>query len=350
MQFACRLGNDGALASTARPENPETLRPMKPFHAHHPAFGAGASLLAGEDGADCVIQRMSKPDIALGLFVGVRQAPSLPWRMLPLFAQAPESKCEAFEVLTPGRYGRTFALASDRWLIGPLVFKLCTPWWTTRDPALCDRDTARLHFAPSIGGFVEYDNTHSEEPVDVLVGMAAPGAGLQPVAGSITGFHSASRFGFATPPASAIRTRLGATPFAEGAAGSGDCAALVFTVPAFSKRVFPLAAGFYNSDDDRLLHRSLFASLDDVLATALANNDSSIRRADEIDAGWFASAGTRDEKVARALAVRGHLAASSVTREGSAWKLTSPRGDGLEAFDAEVFPWVGSTRSHTNIL
>jgi hypothetical protein len=314
---------------------------MKPFHAHHPAVAAGASVYAGEDGADAVFQVGSGRVLSFGLFIGIRQASSLPWRMLPLFAKAPAGGEERFEVLTPGRYGRTFALASDRWLIGPLVFKLCSPWWTTRAPTLCDRDTARLHFAPSIGGFVEYDNTHSEEPVEVIVGAGAPGAAFHSTDDGIGGFTSGGRVGFATMPSSNVHTRLGESPFAGGADGSGDFAALVFTVPEATKRVFPFAIGFFNADDTTLLHRSLFTSLDDVLASALAKNAEVIRRADELDASWFASAGTRDEKVALALAVRAHLAASSVTRKGSTWELTGPQGDGLEAFDAEVFPWVG---------
>lgn len=317
---------------------------MKPFHAHHPAIGAGASLLAGEDGADCVFQTHPGRELRMGLHVGVRQAPSLPWRILPLFAGAPFSAAEPCETLTPGRYGRTFALASDRWLIGPLVFKLCTPFWSTSDPATCERDVARLHFAPSIGGFVEFDNTHSEEPVEVIVGMGAPGAGFEVIASDVIGFVAGSRIGFATAVSPDVRSRIGGSPFAEGVTRSGYYAALVFKIPAATKRVFPFAVGFFDPDDATQLHRSIFDSIADVLTAALANNSEAICRADELDAGWFGSPGKREEKVAHALAVRSHLAVSSVRRAGSTWTLVRPHDARLDSFDADVFPWAKSGR------
>ena len=323
---------------------------MKPLHAHHPAIGAGASLLVGQDGADAVVELGGGADVTMGLFVGVRQAPSLPWRMLPLFAAAPEGGGEPFEVLSPGRYGRTFALASDRWLIGPLVFKLCTPWWLTAAPDSCAPEVVRLHFAPSIGGFVEYDNSHCEEPVEVIAGMGAPGAGFEVIASDAIGFVAGGRVGLATSVSPDVRSRIGGSPFAVGATRTGDYAALVFKIPAATKRVFPFAVGFFGPYDATQIHRSIFDSITDVLTGALANNSETIRRADELDAGWFGSSGTREGKVAHALALRGHLAALRVVRVESRWTLRRTEGDGLKSFDAEIFPWAGAEQSNTNIL
>ena len=310
---------------------------MKPFHAHHPTIGGASSLLAGLDGAACELQLVPGEKLSLGMFVGVRQEPSLPWRMLPLFSAAPEAG-EAFETLTPGRYGRTFALASDRWLIGPLVFKLCTPWWVTASPDKCDRDTARLHFAPSVGGFVEYDNTHSEEPVEVIVGFGAAGAGFTRATGSLVGFTSDGRIGFATAPSADVRMRLARSPFAEGAAGEGAYAALVFTIPAKAKRVFPFAFAILATDETSI-HHSLFTGIDHALAASVANNAEIIRRSDELDGSWFAAPGTREEKLARANTVRSHLAGSCVKRVNDRW-VVAPAADGLADFDAEFFPWA----------
>jgi hypothetical protein len=316
---------------------------MKPFHAHHPALAAGASLLAGEDDTDCVFRTAPGRETSMGFFVGVRQAPELPWRVLPLFASAPPASAEKFETLTPGRYGRTFALASDRWLIGPLVFKFCTPFWKTSDPAECERDVAQLHFAPSFGGFVEYDNTHSDEPVEVVVGFGAPGAAFQPAGNGVVGFTSGGRVGFATAESHEVRWRLGESPFAEGAAPKGDYAVLVFTIPTATKRVFPFAVGSFNPEDATQLHRFFFEHLDDVLSCALANNREVVRRSDELDAEWFGSAGTREEKVVRAHAVRTHLAGSCIKKAGSHWSLSGAKDDGLDSFDTEFFPWAGAS-------
>ena len=317
---------------------------MKSFNADHPTVGAGASLVLGQEGCDAIIRNVEGDSHAVGLFIGVRQAPSLPWRILPLHAPGFPAGAESFETLSGARYGRTFALASDRWLIGPLVFKLCTPFWKTSDPATCDLDAARLHFAPSIGGFVEYDNTHSEEPVEVIVGAGASGAAFRPAAGPLRGFNSSDRFGFATAGSDQVRLQLGDSPFNPVPRDSGDFASIVFTIPARTKRVFPFAIGFNDAAGDSLC-RSIFGNLNDVLADALATNSEVIRRSDELDAEWFARPGTREEKVERAHAVRAHLAKCLIKGTSPVWTLSGPVDDGFSAFDREFFPWAESAKS-----
>ncbi len=329
---------------------------MESHHAHHAPTGARASFLAGLDRAAAGFVGADGTPEDQGAFVGIRHAPNLPWRMLPLFkAESPAvtGAAEPFEVLTPGRYGRTFALASDRWLIGPLVFKLCSPFWKTEDPAAADRDTARLHFAPSIGGFVEYDNTHSDEPVEVLVGLGGRGCAFRKLDGGAAGFASEGRVGFATVPAAEVRMRLGDSPFVETEAPSetGPFAALLFTVPAKVKRVFPLVLGFFNPDDPGLFYHTVFSDIADVLTNALASNAAVIRRAEELDAGWFSSRLTREQKLNLAQAVRNHLAATALRKTACGWTLerapvgaTPPRA-ALESFDAEFFPWAVPNRT-----
>jgi hypothetical protein len=128
-------------------------------------------------------------------------------------------------------------------------------------------------------------------------------------------------------------------------AESGDFAALVFTVPAATKRVHPFTIGFFSAGDSDALHPTLFAGIEDVLTSALASNAAVVRRADELDAGWFATAGSRDEKLAHAHAVRKHLVALSVKRSGDRWKLFTPESGRLAAFDAEFFPWARDQQS-----
>jgi hypothetical protein len=107
--------------------------------------------------------------------------------------------------------------------------------------------------------------------------------------------------------------------------------------------VFPFAIGFFDPDNSTQLHRSIFENLDDVLSSALVNNREVVRRADELDAGWFGSAGTREEKLAGARSVRKHLAESCVKKSSSHWSLSGPKEVSLTAFDAEFFPWTGSS-------
>jgi hypothetical protein len=109
--------------------------------------------------------------------------------------------------------------------------------------------------------------------------------------------------------------------------------------------VHPVAIGFFNADSPDALHPTLFADIEDVLVSALATNADVVRRADELDAGWFATAGSRDEKLAHAHAVRKHLVALSVKRSGDRWKLFTPESGRLAAFDAEFFPWARDQQS-----
>lgn len=328
---------------------------MEPFHAHHAPVGANASFVAGLDLAAAGFAGADGTPGDQGLFVGVRQAPELPWRMLPLFQ--PETPLAAgstgrFEVLTPGRYGRTFALASDRWLIGPLVFKLCSPFWRTALPGSESRETERLHFAPSIGGFVEYDNTHSDEPVEVLVGIGGSNCDFRKLEGDACGFVSGGRFGFATVASPDARMRMGDSPFAEATESQGptNSAALVFTVPAKVKRVFPLVLGVFDPNESTLFYRSRFDGVADVLASALANNAAVIRQAGEIDATWFGSKLTREQKVQLAHAVRSCLAHSAIREAAGVWNLerrndgTTPVHPAVEGFEATHFPWAVAAR------
>lgn len=320
---------------------------MASYHTHHAPFGAFASFTVGLNNAPGGFGQSLGGPARQNVYVGVRQSPSLPWRMLPLFTP-PQSDAAAYtgegapppderaalpyEILTPGRYGRSLAWASDRWLIGPLVFKLHTPFARTADPATMDAETARFHFAPVVCGYLEYDNTHSEEPVELMFGLGDPSQPLRPLhddgTPALVGFAAGTRYGFATGPSPEVTTRQGFSVFATerhdgtGHHRLGAQAALLFTVPARAKRVYPLALGFYEGGTvttgiaTEFFYAKLFRGLEDVLAHGLTHHARYVALADERDAEWFNGPLSPAQKFLLAQATHSYFGSTQLLRAG----------------------------------
>jgi hypothetical protein len=320
---------------------------MASYHTHHAPFGAFASFTLGLDQAPGGFGQSLGGPARQNVYVGVRQAPSLPWRMLPFFTP-PRSEVAAYtgegappanpsanlpyEMLTPGRYGRSLAWASDRWLIGPLVFKLHTPFARTTDPEQMDESVARFHFAPVVCGYLEYDNTHSAEPVELLFGLGDPSQPLRPLhddgTPALVGFAAGTRYGFATTPSPEVCTRQGFSVFTSerhdgtGHHRLGSQAALLFTVPAGQKRVYPLVLGFYDGGvvttgiATEFYYAKLFRGLEDVLCHGLAHHARYVALADERDAEWFNSPLSPAQKFLLAQATHSYFGSTQLLRHG----------------------------------
>lgn len=298
---------------------------MDSFHTQHAPFGAFASftlgLVGGQGGFGHALAGPAKQNV----YVGVRQAPTLPWRMLPFFTpprslaadylataqDTAATRASDFEILHPPKYGRSLGWASDRWLIGPLVFKLCTPFEKVPDPATMDRATARLHLAPVVCGFLEYDNTHSDEPVELLFGLGAPDGPWRPLEGdgvAARGFAFGRTFAYATAPSPEVTARQAFSPFRTeyrdetGGHRLGNESALLFTVPAKQKRTYPLVFAFFNEGkittglSCEYLYTRHFADLEDALAHGFAHHAHYVELANRRDAELFASKLSRDQQ------------------------------------------------------
>jgi hypothetical protein len=227
------------------------------------------------------------------LFVGCRHSPQAPWSLLPFFADAPNRPT----ALPKGRFGRFLGWASDKWMIGPLVFKLCTPF----DPNPATTDDA-FRYAPVLCGYLEYDNTHGDDSVDVIFGIGGSAAPIQ--SNVIVGFAFDETFGFATAPTSELDVRSGGAIFGSE---TGPATACVFTIPPREKRIYPLVLGFFRRD---FHHALLFTDLPAVLAHGLAQHARYLAVSDARDTELMRTAQNLEARAQTAESVRAWLAQS----------------------------------------
>ena len=330
------------LAGAGRPgPHCDCLPAMDSFHTQHAPFGAFASFTLGLlDAPGGFGQSLGGPP-RQNVYIGVRQAPDQPWRMLPFFepkastesaflgAGAPTAGADAgnFETLHPPRFRRSLGWASDRWLLGPLVFKLCTPFGRVPDPSTLDPTAARLHFAPLVCGYLEYDNTHSEEPVEVMFGVGLSDRPWRPLADAAAPFHgfAAGRdFADATPPSPEITARQGFSPFtdrsrdATGLHRLGSESALLFTIPAHQKRVYPLVLAFFRAGpvttglECDYFYTRHFTGLEDVLAHGFAHHAHYLALAAQRDTELLGSKLSRDQQFLLLQATHSYLGSTQL--------------------------------------
>lgn len=182
-------------------------------------------------------------------------------------------------------------------MIGPLVLKLCSPFEISN--AVQDE---RFWYAPVVCGYLEYDNSHNDETAEVVFGVSgeAPARG----ANSASGFDFDGTHGFATASTAEVRAaRTGDVVSSD----AGPVSALLFTVPAASKRIFPLVLGFFHPG---FFYTELFSGLRDVLDFGLLNHAQYLACADALDAEFMRSQAPFDQKTSGAHALRSWLATS----------------------------------------
>ena len=146
------------------------------------------------------------------------------------------------------------------------------------------RAAARLHLAPLVIGWIEYDNRQGKSPVKLVFGVGNGDDTQRPFddnGAELAGFASGGRFGFATAPARGIELRQGFDilhrKFLDyrGLHVIAGESALVFTVPAGRRRRCPLVLGFYAAGpvssgiDTRYAYTRVFRDLEDVLVHGL---------------------------------------------------------------------------------
>ena len=100
-----------------------SLKMVPPATPHAP-FGANASFDFGPPGAPAGFALPAGTAVGQNVFVGCRSSAREPWSLLPFFTPTADGP----QPLPKGRFGRFLAWAGDKWMIGPLVFKLCTPF------------------------------------------------------------------------------------------------------------------------------------------------------------------------------------------------------------------------------
>lgn len=264
---------------------------MSPLPTPHAPLGASASFHLGPAGVNAGFALPANSAGAQNVVIGCRSSRSDQWSLLPFFAPPAEGP----HPLPKGRFGRFLGWAGDKWMIGPLVFKLATPFtptWATGQE--------KFYYAPVVCGYLEYDNTHSAEAAELVFGV--DGGAEEQVADGLVGFSFLGSHGFATTAHDEVSARTGVAVFGTNFAG---LSALLFSVPPHAKRIFPLVLGFYQPG---FYYGRWFDSLGAVLAHGVAEHANYLALADSRDAEFMRNSLAFDVKTRAAHAVRVWLA------------------------------------------
>jgi hypothetical protein len=180
--------------------------------------------------------------------------------------------------------------ASDTWRADEsrFGFSLLSPFGEVPDPMKLSKSAARMHLAPLIAGWIEYDNRTGTKPVELIFGIGNGDDTLRPLTDTskaLLGFAGGTAFGYATAPARGVTMRQGfdilAPKFSDyrGLLVIAGETALVFTVPAGHRKRFPLVLGFYIAGmlttgiPAEYAYSRVFSNLEDVLGHGLKHYD-----------------------------------------------------------------------------
>lgn len=265
-------------------------RPTASDSVRHAPFAAHASFDFGPPGAPAGFAMPASTVPAQNLFVGCRSAKSDPWSLLPFFTPFDHGP----QPLPNGRFGRFLALAGDKWMIGPLVFKVCTPFSPSRDDDEC------FLYAPVVCGILEYDNTHSDETAEVLFGLSGEAQTL--IEDNLAGFASGIAQGYATIASNEVQAQRDAGIFGVQ---MGAATALHFRVPPHAKRIYPLVLGFHQPE---FYAARFLPDLVSILKYGLSHHARYLAMAEARDAEFLRSPLPLDQKARLARELREWLA------------------------------------------
>lgn len=268
------------------------------YHTQHAPFGAFASFTVGLVDAPGGFGQSLRGPASQNVYVGFRAGSNDQWHLLPFF-KPPHSDESAYTgeaataqgpngyvALRPADYERTLGWASDTWRADGqrFGFSLLSPFTQVPDPARLKKADARLHLAPLVCGWIEYDNRQNGTAAELIFGLGEPSRPLRPLADThadLVGFGVGTEYGLITGAKRGVELRQGFDVFApkfrdyRGLHVIGGEAALVFTVPARQRKRFPLVLGFYaggavtSGIRASYAYSRVFADLEDVLAHGL---------------------------------------------------------------------------------
>jgi xylan 1,4-beta-xylosidase len=310
------------------------------YHSQHAPFGAFASFTVGlvnEGGG--FGQSLGKP-ARQNVYVGYKAADAARWSLLPFF-RPPQSQAvnytgeaataqppSAFEPLLPPAYTRTLGWASDTWRAGDdrFGFSLLTPFGDVPEPTRLSRPAQRLHLAPVVCGWIEYDNRAGRSAVELIFGLGEPDRPLRPLEDAdprLVGFAGGTGWGYATAPDRAVRRHLGFDVFEpkfqdyRGLHPIGGESALLFTVPAGKRKRFPLVLGFYDDSSTtgvagRFAYTRVFGQLEEVLRHGLEHFAHYEKQAAQRDRELARSRLNPDQRFLLAQATHSYYASSQL--------------------------------------
>ena len=331
------------------------------FNAQHAPAGAFMSFTCGHfgtgGGIGVEIGRPANQSIYVGVKRGDRRSPE-PIRCLPFIRRAsrssdpasdapaeanysvehaPESVACSIDLYARDEIHRRFGWATDAWVTSDLTFTIHTPFGQIPEPGT-DAERLRLSLLPAVVATLTVDNRGGAETKTGVfaIDFVDPGTRLL----SSSDAHP-TKLGFAWRRHMGVLGMLqsGGTDdpsffafqrwsVAEGVADInpvhelGTCGGLAFEVPAGETRTLVLAIGVYLDGivttglEGRYYYTRHFASLDEVLATALDRAAELRGRAERLDAKLLASTLSDDQQFLIAHGTRGYYGSTQLLDVG----------------------------------
>ena len=329
------------------------------FNAQHAPVGAFMSFTCGHvdtgGGIGVEIGKPANQSLYVGVKHGDRRSPE-PIRCLPFVRRAaassaapteanysvehaPESVACSIDLYAPEQIRRRYGWATDTWETADLAFTIHTPFGPIPEPG-SDVERLRLSLLPAVIATLTIDNRGGTETKTGVfaIDFVEPGTRL------ITASDAhPSKLGFAWRRHMGVLGMLesggadDAEPslfafqrwsVAEGVADVnpvhelGTCGGLAFEVPPGQTRTLVLAIGVYLDGivttglEGRYYYTRLYASLDEVLATALDRAADLRARAARLDAKLLASGLSDDQQFLIAHGTRGYYGSTQLLDVG----------------------------------
>lgn len=340
--------------------------PRPDYHTQHAPLGAFASFTLGLNRSGGGFGHALSGPAGQSVFVGYRKRPDGAWRLLPFFTPADGNAESLFtgenaqrprdgksRPAAPAEFRRELGWASDCWQLGKLKFSLFTPWDQTIDPAAMTAQAARRAFAPVVCGQLEFDNSESDQPAELLFGLGDPAQPARPLsdaAPDLAGFAVGSAYGYATPATREVACRqafdITRPKFFDhrGLHLLGNEHGLVFTVPARRQRTFPIALGFYQEAPVttgmrcHYYYTRLFDNLEDVLQHGLAEHGRYLSMARQRDQELVRARLSADQRWLLAQATHSYLGSTQLLwhRGQPLWVVNEGEYRMMNTFDLTV--------------
>jgi hypothetical protein len=349
------------------------------YHAHHSPLGAFATFTIGLVGSPGGFGHGLRGAARQNVYVGFKRAEQ-PWQLLPFFKPAESAEGnftgEAATVRAPNnvrtlsteQYERELGWASDTWRAEGSRFGFCllSPFAEVSDPKRLPKEQAKLALSPHVNGWLEFDNSDGQSAVELIFGLGEPDDIFHPLQDTepgLLGFALGTQFAYATTPASKAEPRQGFSVFEpqfqdhRGLLLIGGESALVFNVPARSKKRFPLVFAFYHEATvttgikTRYAYTRHFDALPEVVAHGLAERKHYEALAAARDRQLSQAALDADQKFLIAQASHSYLGNTQLLwgDDGPLWVVNEGEYRMMNTFDLTVdhlffelrwFPWA----------
>src|SRR5688572_26740120 len=333
------------------------------FNAQHAPVGAFMSFTCGHfgegGGIGVEIGRPANQSVYVGVKRGDRRSSS-PIRCLPFIRRnkspseggngppaeanysvehAPESVACSIDTYARGEIRRHYGWATDAWVTSDCTFTIYTPFGPIPEPGT-DAERLRLSLLPAVVATLTIDNRNGSETKTGVFGIDFVDPGTRLIGGGET--HPA-KIGFAW------RRHMGVLGMmddadeddadhdlfafqrwsvAEGVADVnpvhelGTCGGLAFEVPPGQTRTLVLAIGVHLDGvvttglEGRYYYTRHYASLDEVLSTAIERAPELRARAERLDARLLASGLSSDQQFMVAHGTRSYYGSTQLLDVG----------------------------------